>query len=153
MDKLTCSGQVEAPADFGPDELARLPEQVPDVSALVPGRQGRAVKFGALLDHVRPKPGATHVTLSGDAGKFSASVPVDAVREALILYRLGDGALPAEQGGPFRFLIPDAKSCRDTSKPVDRCANVKFLERIELTEGTGADTRPSEEERDRRHGK
>lgn len=150
---LRITGHVQTPSSFGPEDLARLPVQVPDVSALVPGRQGAAVRLGALIDAARPKSGATHVTLTAEGGRFSASVPLDFVREALVIYRLGDEALPGSMGGPFRFLIPDAKSCRDTSLPVDRCANVKFLEHIELTAGPGRDTRPTEEERERRHAR
>lgn len=91
------------------------------------------------------------MTLTAEGGRFAASVGIEHVRDALVIYRLGGGALPAAMGGPFRFLIPDARSCWDTSLPVDRCANVKLLETIEGTAGAGRDAGPTEEERDRRH--
>jgi hypothetical protein len=47
--------------------------------------------------------------------------------------------LDTKAGGPFRFLIPNAAECKTAE--MDTCANVKFLDRIELTAGKGRDTR------------
>lgn len=146
-------GDVRKPASLSESDLAVSPGQIADVSLVIPGRQGVAVRLGSLLESAGVNEGVTHITLTAEGGRFSASVPLAAVEGALIVYRLGGDPLPRTMGGPFRFLIPDARSCRDVGAAVDLCANVKFLEKIELTRGPGRDTRPSEEERDRRHGK
>lgn len=146
---LAVEGEVEAPRVFGAAELAALPDQVPDVGQVVPGRQGVGVRLRALLASVRARPAARFVTLLADARKFSASVPLEAVLDGIIIYRLGSEALPAKMGGPFRFLIPAAPECH--AGEIDACANVKFLERIQLGAEKGADTRPGPEEQARRH--
>ena len=44
---------------------------------------------------------------------------------------------------PFRFLIPDFAACK--THEIDECANVKFVNRIELTRERGHDNRPHDE--------
>jgi hypothetical protein len=68
-------------------------------------------------------------------------VPLAAVRDALLVYRLGDGPLPSSKGGPVRLLIPEAAACH--TDEVDTCANVKFVARLTLEAGPGKDTRPT----------
>ena len=138
---LAIAGEVRAPRAFTRDDLAALPGQVVDVSTRLPGREGRGVELSALLAAVGILPAATHVTVSADNGSFLASVPLAAVAEAIVIYGLGDEALPKSAGGPLRFFIPDV--ARWANAGVDHCANVKRLETITLTAGPGADTRPS----------
>ena len=57
-----------------------------------------------------------------------------------MVYRLGDGRLGLEDGGPIRFLVRDPSVCN--TGELDECANVKYLCRIELTTRRGRDTRP-----------
>jgi DMSO/TMAO reductase YedYZ molybdopterin-dependent catalytic subunit len=132
---LTLEGAVDAPRAFSFADLAALPEQVADVAQLVPGRAGGAVRLSALLDAVGAR-GPFLLLTSSDG--FSISLPVAAVRDALIVYRLADGELPAKQGGPVRFLVPRALEC-DTG-PVDACANVKSLASIRVTDALAPDT-------------
>ena len=139
MPRLRVEGEVHAPRDFGFDELAQLPGQVPDMAALLPGRDGGAVRLQSVLDAVGVGAAASHLTLSSTDGKFSASVPLDAVREAVVAYRLGNQPLPREKGGPMRFFIPQVEQCAVGG--VDACANVKFLGCIRVTRAAGADTR------------
>jgi len=138
---LAIAGEVRAPRAFTRDDLAALPGQVVDVSTRLPGREGRGVELSALLAAVGILPAATHVTVSADNGSFLASVPLAAVAEAIVIYGLGDEALPKSAGGPLRFFIPDV--ARWANAGVDHCANVKRLETITLTAGPGEDTRPS----------
>jgi DMSO/TMAO reductase YedYZ molybdopterin-dependent catalytic subunit len=141
---LEICGHVRQPGRFDFEALARLPGQIDDIAALVPGRSGGAVRLASLLDAVQPRPEATHITVEADDGSFSASVPLAAVVEsAVVLYRLGAQALPERQGGPFRFLITDAQAC--ATGGADLCANVKYVGRIALSAGPGRDTRPREE--------
>jgi len=138
---LEIDGLVARPRQFGFDDLRGLPEQVADVSLLVAGRQGGAVPLRALLAATGVDATASHVTLMSSDGGFSASVPLAAVRDALVVYRLGEGPLPAKLGGPLRFLIPQVEECEIGG--VDACANVKFLASIRLGTAPGTDTRPT----------
>jgi len=122
-----------AAADFG-----RYPAeaQIADVSQLVPKREGRAVKLGALLAAARPQPEATYITLHSADGTFSASIERAEIEDrALLIYQQKDGLpVPESAGGPIRFVIPNFN---------DPCANVRGLGRIELSATPGRDTRPS----------
>ena len=108
---------------------------------LVPGREGGGVRLAAILAKFAPASTATYVTLKSSDGKFSASVPLDAVRTAIVAYRLGEEPLPTKKGGPFRFLIPNVEECAIGG--VDACANVKFLSVMQLSHNPGDDNRPT----------
>ena len=141
---LKTSGLAARLQEFDFNSLSRLPEQVPDVSRVAPGRQGGGVRLTSLLRAVLPSPKAQYMTLESDDGGFSASIPIGPVAErAIVVYRIGKGPLPVGKGGPVRFLIPDVAACGVDN--LDSCANVKHLGRIELTERPGRDTRPSTE--------
>jgi DMSO/TMAO reductase YedYZ molybdopterin-dependent catalytic subunit len=152
--RLILDGQVEQPCSLSAAELAVLaPEhQIADVSQLEPNRRGRGIWLAGLLHAARAKPTATHVTLHASADDFHASVPLAAVADrAFLIYAAPDGPLPASAGGPFRFFIRDHAACQTAE--VDECANVKFVDRIELTAGPGQDNRPHDEaEHARLHG-
>jgi len=141
VSSLRVSGQVLAPCELGWDDLAGLPDQIDDVAALVPGREGGGVRLRAVLARAGLKDGATHVTCESSDGKFAASVPLAAVRDAVIVYRLGNLPLPVEKGGPLRFYIPAADDC--LRGEIDHCANVKNLGALHVTRGAGHDTRPT----------
>ena len=69
----------------------------------------------------------------------------DAVRDrALVIYELNGEPLPEKSGGPFRFLIPDHTACHTSE--VDECANVKYIDRIELSAERGQDNRPKDDD-------
>jgi DMSO/TMAO reductase YedYZ molybdopterin-dependent catalytic subunit len=139
---LCIEGEVVTPRQFSFDDLAALPHQIPDISVLAPGRRGRAVRLRVLLDEIGLGERATYLTLYADDGAYSASVPLDAVIDhAMVIYGLDNQPLPATQGGPMRFLIPDVTVCGIGE--VDACANVKYLSRIEASDGPGPDTRPT----------
>jgi DMSO/TMAO reductase YedYZ molybdopterin-dependent catalytic subunit len=57
-------------------------------------------------------------------------VPLAALREGLLVHTLAGAALPREQGGPFRLLIPDG-----TPGVPSGCANVKGVVRIVVKAG------------------
>jgi DMSO/TMAO reductase YedYZ molybdopterin-dependent catalytic subunit len=140
MSKLVVAGEVERPLELDAAALARLPGQVDDVSRLVPGREGSGVRLGDVLAAARTRAGATHVTLRSSDGRFAASSPIAAVRDGIVVYRLGDGPLPAASGGPIRFLLPRSAGCDDADATA--CANVKQLGEVRVTRGAEADTRP-----------
>jgi hypothetical protein len=135
MSLLDITGEADAPRGFEFADLASLAEQVPDIGALVPGKSGGAVRLRAILDRVGAR-GDFLLLRSSDG--FSICVPRAAVAEALVAYRLGEGALPEKQGGPVRFYVARDVAC-DTGE-VDACANVKHLVEIRLTRTPVADT-------------
>jgi DMSO/TMAO reductase YedYZ molybdopterin-dependent catalytic subunit len=115
--------------------------QVPDVSRLVPGRKGDAVRLAGILKLVQPRDAARYLGLHSSTDDFHASIPLSAVVDrALVIYRLDGQPLPAKAGGPVRFFIPDFAACH--TEEIDECANVKFVDRIELTAEKGFDNRP-----------
>jgi DMSO/TMAO reductase YedYZ molybdopterin-dependent catalytic subunit len=138
---LRIEGEVERPCTLASSDLAALPDQIPDAGKLAPGREGVAVPLRVLLAQAGVRSAARYLTVVSTDGGFAASVPLDAVQEAILVYRLGDRELPVEKGGPFRFLIPDAASCRRAE--IDTCANVKFVGTLRLGVGPGEDSRPT----------
>src|SRR5262249_14986547 len=90
---------------------------------------------------VRPKPDSKYLTLHSSSDDFHASIPLEAVRgRAILIYRLEGQPLPASAGGPIRFFIPDFAACHTSE--IDECANVKFVDHIELSATRGHDNRP-----------
>jgi DMSO/TMAO reductase YedYZ molybdopterin-dependent catalytic subunit len=142
-DFLTIDGAGKASQQLTAADLAEIDprHQVADVSVLDPKRSGQAVRLVGLLEHVGAKADAQWLTLHASTDDFHASIPLDAVRErAVLIYSLNGGPLPVKAGGPFRFFIPDFAACH--THEVDECANVKFVDRMELTAERGVDNRP-----------
>lgn len=143
---LRIDGAVERPLNLTYDDLRTLPEsdQVLDVSRFHPDRRGDGVALEALLRLAKPVPGAGYLTLHADRDDFHASIPLPPVRDqAVVVYRQGEQGLGVEHGGPIRFIIRDPSACH--TDELDDCANVKYLNRIELTECKGRDTRPADD--------
>ena len=88
-----------------------------------------------------------------DLADIASHITLDAVRErAILIYELDGRPLAESAGGPVRLLIPDYAACKTAE--VDECANVKFVDRIELTAERGFDNRPQDEsEHAKLHGK
>ncbi|MCA9172989.1 MAG: molybdopterin-dependent oxidoreductase [Planctomycetales bacterium] len=150
MANFTITGQVETPISLTFAELSEMPAevQIADVQSLGAKRSGCAVKLSAILDRCRPLPEADHLGLHATADDFHASLPLDAVRDRAVLIYGQDGQpLPLAAGGPFRLFIPDHSQCK--ASEIDECANVKFIDRIELTIGKGHDNRPRDEDEHR----
>ena len=140
---LSITGEVESPRSLTFADLAAIPveHQVPDVSRLVPGRKGDAVTLAGILGLVQPKSIAKWLGLNSARDDFHASIPLDAVADkALVIYRLDGQPLPEKAGGPVRFFIPDFAACH--TQEIDECANVKFVDSVELTAEKGFDNRP-----------
>lgn len=137
---LEADGQVAHPSGFSFAQLGGLPEQIADVSKVLPGREGGGVRLRAVLDKVQLNGHPKYITLEAMDGKYSASVPLEAVLDrGIIVYRLGDAPIPESKGGPIRFFIQDVEHCGVAE--ADKCANVKHLRRIILG-AKGRDTRP-----------
>src|SRR5262245_36850413 len=140
---LTIAGDVAESRSLTFADLAAIDStyQVADVSRLVPGRNGDAVRLAGILKLVQPRNTARYLGLHSSTDDFHASIPLAAVVDrALVIYRLDGQPLPVKAGGPVRFFIPDFAACH--TEEIDECANVKFVDRIELTTEKGLDNRP-----------
>lgn len=140
---LQIDGECAEPRSMSYEDLARIASehQVADVSRIVPGRKGDAVRLAGILALAQPKAAAKYLGLHSSTDDFHASIPLAAVVErALVIYRLDGQPLPVKAGGPVRFFIPDFAACH--TEEIDECANVKFVDRIELTAEKGFDNRP-----------
>lgn len=141
MELLRIEGEVQDAGAFDFNDLSALPNQIPDIGQLIPGREGGGVRLQSILEKVGLASSATYLTLKSTDGKFSASVPLAAVRDAIVAYRLGNAPLPEKKGGPFRFFIPNIHEC--AVGEVDACANVKFLGLMQVSHQPGEDNRPT----------
>ena len=102
------------------ENFATLPNQIADISTLVPDRQGQGVWIREVLDDIAN----ADAIFYADADRFSATVDLALVREqGLLIYGLQEQPLPASYGGPLRLIIPGHD---------DRCANVKGVARVEI---------------------
>src|SRR4051794_33362119 len=100
---LSIAGEVTHPRTLAFADLAAIDAayQVIDVSRLVSGRKGDAVRLAGILKLTQPKPTAKYLGLHSSADDFHASIPLDAVAErALVIYRLDGQPLPTTAGGP-----------------------------------------------------
>ena len=138
---ITVEGDVRSRLTLSFEDLASLPGQIADVAPLVAGRSGTAVELRSLLASAGVEATASWITVESDDASFAASVPLEAVGQAVIVYALGGAPLPRDKGGPFRLLIPDAARC--SSGDVDKCANVKAVGVLRLESEHGRDTRPN----------
>jgi 2-dehydropantoate 2-reductase len=132
---LRIDGQVIQPLAFDVEALTKLPakEQIPDVSAEVPGAHGQAVRVRALLDIATCKIGADHVTFHSADGKDAASLHLkEAAENGILIYKRDGRPLSKAEGGPFRLMTPGLG---------DWCASLKGVTRIEFTIGPGKGTR------------
>lgn len=109
---------------------------VPDVSAVMPGMQGKGVKVAGLLELATFPIEADHVTFISQNGQYSASLTINQAREyGILVYEIDGQPLPPHKGGPFRLVTPGLG---------DLCANVKNIGMIKVSAGPGKDTRPEE---------
>ena len=100
-----------------------------------------AIALEGILQLAEVKPSAEYLTIHSDRSDFHASIPLASVRDrGYLLYRQQDQPLETTAGGPVRFLSRDFAACH--SSAVDECANVKFVDRIELSIERGFDNRP-----------
>ena len=144
---LSLSGLVAAPRQFSFDDLAALPAryQIADVSRIAPEKKGDAVTLAGILELVQPQAEARYLNLHATADNFHASIPLAVVKDkAILIYRLEGQPLSAKAGGPVRFFIPDHHACH--THEIDECANVKFVDAIELAAEKGFDNRPHDEQ-------
>ena len=144
---LKLNGEVERPLKLTFSELLALHRsyQIDDVSRIDPKRQGTAVKLVGLLEVAAVRTSARYLGLHSSLDDFHASIPLEPVRDrALVIYQVDGKPLATSQGGPLRFYIPDFAACH--TDEIDECANVKFIDHVELTAEKGFDNRPKDDD-------
>ena len=133
---IRIEGEVLQTLSFDVQVLAGLPDswQVADVSTLILGMRGKGIRVKGLLEMVTLWTGADHVTFHSQDGQYAATLSLAEAQEyGILLYELDGAPFPLEKGGPFRLLAPGLG---------DLCANVKGVNKIEITTGLGKDSRP-----------
>jgi DMSO/TMAO reductase YedYZ molybdopterin-dependent catalytic subunit len=85
-------------------ELRALPDQIAHQSTLFGGREVAGVALSSLLRLIAPPASARFVRFVAADG-YSTSLPLAAIADAQLVYRLGDEPLPAQLGGPLRLVI------------------------------------------------
>ncbi len=136
MSKFFIEGEVLQKLSFDVGSLHKMSSvaQVPDISVIMPNMKGRGIRMSGLLEVVTVQPEADHVTFHSLDGQYAATLTLGQAREhGIVIYEVDGEPLPIEKGGPFRLVTPGLG---------DLCANVKQVARIEITTGSGRDTRP-----------
>ena len=123
MSLIAFDGELSIPHTFSFDELRALPAQVTERSMLLGGRAIVGVRIGAILGELKVKPCARFAIVRGDDG-YAANIAIEHLGDCVLVYAVGSARLPAELGGPFRFLTRGA----------DRCSNVKHVASIGFSE-------------------
>jgi G3E family GTPase len=111
--------------------LALLPDGVPDVAAVLPGRRGAAARLARLFDLLEVPSDVEAVVVAAD-GYTTPAVPAASLRAGLLIHSLDGLPLPGNKGGPLRLMIPG------DAGPGGPCANVKGVVRIALRAPSGA---------------
>ncbi len=143
---LRIHGDVAQPCELTFADLAAIDPQyqIANVSQLAGGRSGSAVTLAGLLQIARVNSSARYLGLHSTADNFHASIPLDGVRaKAFLIYQQAGQPLSVKAGGPCRFFVPDHLACH--SAEIDECANVKFVDTLELTSAKGHDNRPHDD--------
>jgi DMSO/TMAO reductase YedYZ molybdopterin-dependent catalytic subunit len=143
---LTVNGEVDSPQQLTLDDLRSIDHQyqVSGIDQLGFKWPGSAVRLSGLLELVGVRPTAKYLGLHSSHDDFHASIPLAPVLEKAIIIYLRDGhPLDIAAGGPLRLFIPDHAACH--MDEIDECANLKFLDHLELTVGKGYDNRPQDD--------
>jgi len=151
--ELLIHGLVDRPTVFSLDDLKRLPsesrtyflecsgngrgafktpkrEMTPQsIDGLTSSGEWTGVPLALLLHEVGVQRGASWLRAEGgDAARLSRSVPIEkGLGDAMIAYAFNGEALRPANGYPARLLLPGYEGN----------ANVKWIRRIELTDGPG----------------
>ena len=144
---LRIDGEVDRPGELTYAELVAFDEkyQIVDIHQIDPRWRGDAIKLAGLLLYVGVAKTADYLGLHSSHDDFHASIPLETVLDrAFLIYRIDGQPLPLKRGGPIRFAIPDFAACH--TDEIDECANVKFVDHIELTVGKGFDNRPEDDQ-------
>ncbi len=93
-----------------------------------------AVAVASILEHLVIDPAATHCSVVSRDGSYSASIPLDELRDGGWLgYALDGKALTSDLGGPLRLTVRQGTTL---------CWNVKDVGELRFTAGKEPDSVP-----------
>jgi DMSO/TMAO reductase YedYZ molybdopterin-dependent catalytic subunit len=101
---LHIDGEVATPRDFDFAALRAISEQLVEPSALLAGREIAAVRLTTLLELAGVHAGAQSIVCESEDGAYVTTLPLEAARHCVVLYRVGEAPLPRGLGGPFRLV-------------------------------------------------
>jgi DMSO/TMAO reductase YedYZ molybdopterin-dependent catalytic subunit len=111
--RLSVRGRIRRPADYGLDDLRRLPEE--ETSAILDCTSGWSLEttwsgspLAAVLDAVEPDPGAGRVEIRAITG-WSTSLTMAEARRAILATAVAGEPLPPGNGAPCRLVVPDRR--------------------------------------------
>ncbi len=134
--RLVVSGEVARPGTWSRPALEALPSFVDDVSAVIEGAVGGAVRLAEVVEAVEPSPDAGYCSAISRSGDYSASIPIEEiVAGGWLATSLGGTALPAERGGPFRLTVAEGTTL---------CWNVKDVGELRFTVDREPDSVPED---------
>src|SRR5687767_10683562 len=140
-DRLRITGKVERDLELGFDELSALPAefQIPDVGRYADGIRGRGVRLAGVLARAGALPHPMYLNAGTREGEVRVSLFRREVEPlGIVLYAREHGPLPAEEGGPFRLILPGFH---------DGARDIAGLAWIEIAKSPGPDNRkPSAED-------
>lgn len=133
---LRVTGLVGRARQLSWAQVDELPGAVPDLETVIEGFSGRAVPVREVLEAAEPMDGAGYVTVESDDGLYRASIPRSELEgKGWLAFRLGEGPLPRERGGPFRLVVPEGRTL---------CWNVKGVAELRLTADPEPDSVPAD---------
>ena len=129
--KLKISGLVENPVTLSFAELLQLPrqDQTTDFHCVegwsVLDVPWNGVHMDPIIDLVRPKADATHLTFRCVSDVYTESLPLAIAREtrSMLAYGIGGKSLPLKHGFPLRMIVPRFYGYKNT----------KWVKEIEFT--------------------
>ena len=132
--RLVIDGEVTAPQSIDFATLCALSDQLVEPSALLAGREIAAVRLETLLLIAGLSDEARSVVFESTEGSFLVAMSLQAARDCVIVYRVGDAPLPRGLGGPFRLVTQGRL----------RCGDVKALGTIYISERPHVDDTDTE---------
>src|SRR5688500_1230996 len=128
---IRVAGLVAEPRELTPEDLTGL-QRIDYLEArrgveggTVPDLPWSGVRLADAVALARPLAGARFVRVSG--GPYGLPLSLAEAEIALLCDRLGDAPLAAEQGGPWRLVVPGGRFG----------FSIKWIDRLELTAEPG----------------
>lgn len=111
--RLHIDGEVLTPQDLDFEALRALSEQLIEPSSLLGGREIAAVRLDTLLALAGLGKTSRSIVAESEDGTFRTSISLETAGDCVIVYRVGDSALPGALGGPFRLVTGGRSHCGD----------------------------------------
>lgn len=116
-------------------EIEAIAEGAGDGGRLAPAGTAAAVAVASILERLVIDPAATHCSVVSRDGSYSASIPLDELRDGgWLAFALDGEVLTGDLGGPLRLTV---------SQGTTLCWNVKDVGELRFTVGKEPDSVPA----------